>query len=133
MTGFRWTSIYALTAVLMLGLLAWIVSLVPSEDGVRDWTGQLVEGGWMAWSFPVALFFWIIAVTLIVFTFLAVRFPETPRQGVLWLKTTRGDRLFITLLGSAFINIAWLGYSGQPQWQGLLPCLVWAIAVFRYV
>ena len=31
-----------------------------------------------------------------------------PRHGVLGLDTTRGDRLFIALLGSAFIFLGWL-------------------------
>ena len=44
---------------------------------------------------------------------LAIRFPETPRVGILRIETTRGDRLFITLLGSAFINLAWLGLVGR--------------------
>ncbi|NBZ89403.1 DUF2160 domain-containing protein [Stagnihabitans tardus] len=133
MPASRWTALYALTIGVMVLILAWFASLVPIEDGQRDWTGQLVEGGWMAWSFPVALFFWLIAATLLTFTFLALRFPETPRRGVLGIRTTRGDRLFITLLGAAFLNIAWLGFSGQPQWQGLLPSLIWAIGVFRFV
>ena len=133
MTASRWTFAYLVTAAVMAAILGWITSIVPVEDGVRDWTGQLVEGGWMAWSFPVALFFWLIAATLMVFTFLALRFPEIPRRGILRIKTTRGDRLFITLLGSAFLNIIWLGWSGQPQWQALIPCLLWAIAVFRFV
>lgn len=133
MTATRWITIYLCAAGLMAAVLLWIISLVPIDDGQRDWTGQLVEGGWMAWSFPVALFFWLIAATLLVFTFLALRFPETPRRGILQIRTTRGDRLFITLLGSAFINVAWLGWSGQPQWQALVVCLFWAIAVFRFV
>ncbi len=133
MTSSRWTAIYLGTAAAMLALLLWIASHIPMDKEARDWTGQLVEGGWMAWSFPVALFFWLIAATLITFTFLALRWPETPRRGILGIKTTRGDRLFITLLGAAFINIAWLGWSGQPQWQALFPCLIWAAAVFRLV
>lgn len=133
MTSSRWTAIYLGTAAAMLALLLWIASHIPMDKEARDWTGQLVEGGWMAWSFPVALFFWLIAATLITFTFLALRWPETPRRGILGIKTTRGDRLFITLLGAAFLNIAWLGWSGQPQWQALFPCLIWAAAVFRLV
>ena len=88
---------------------------------------------WMAWTMPTAIFFAAIACLLVVFTLLAVRFPETPRTGVLGIETTRGDRLFITLLGSAFINLAWLGLSGMAQPWALLVCLVWAAAVFRWV
>lgn len=88
---------------------------------------------WMAWTWPTAIFFMVIAGLLIVFTVLAIRFPETPRVGILRIETTRGDRLFITLLGSAFINLAWLGLVGGPQWGALIVCLVYAMAVFRWV
>jgi len=88
---------------------------------------------WMAWTWPTAIFFAIIAATLVIFTVLAIKFPETPRNGVLGIETTRGDRLFITLLGSAFINLAWLGLLSAPQWGALIVCFVYAIAVFRWV
>jgi len=88
---------------------------------------------WMAWTWPTAIFFATIAALLLIFTILAIRYPETPRTGVLGIETTRGDRLFITLLGSAFVNLAWLGLSGLPQWGALVLCLIWAAAVFRWV
>lgn len=88
---------------------------------------------WMAWTWPTALFFIIIAMTLTIFTVLAIKFPETPRKGVLGMETTRGDRLFMTLLGSAFINLAWLGVVGANQPYALAICLVYALAVFRWV
>ncbi|MAS43169.1 Predicted small integral membrane protein [Albimonas donghaensis] len=88
---------------------------------------------WMAWTTETAIFFGVIAALLATFTFLAIRFPETPRTGVLGIETTRGDRLFITLLGSAFINLAWLALSGAPQPWALAICLVYAAAVFRWV
>ena len=88
---------------------------------------------WMAWTWPTAIFFMVIAALLITFTVLAIRFPETPRTGVLGIETTRGDRLFITLLGSAFINLAWLGLVGAQQPYALIVCLIYAAAVFRWV
>lgn len=88
---------------------------------------------WMAWTWPTAIFFICIATTLITFTVLAIRYPETPRMGILGMETTRGDRLFITLLGSAFINLAWLGLIGANQPYALIVCLVYAAAVFRWV
>lgn len=88
---------------------------------------------WMAWTTPTAIFFGVIALLLVIFTFLAIRYPETPRTGILRIETTRGDRLFITLLGSAFINLAWLGLSLAPQPYALLACLIFAAAVFRWV
>ncbi len=88
---------------------------------------------WMAWTWPTATFFLTIAALLIVFTVLALRYPETPRVGILRIETTRGDRLFITLLGSAFINLAWLGLTDLHQLWGLGVSLVFAILVFRFV
>jgi predicted small integral membrane protein len=88
---------------------------------------------WMAWTWPTAIFFLSIAGLLITFSVLAIKFPETPRVGILRIETTRGDRLFITLLGSAFINLIWLGLEVAPQPYALLACLVYAVLVFRYV
>ncbi|MBK4214303.1 DUF2160 domain-containing protein [Paracoccus caeni] len=88
---------------------------------------------WMAWTMPTAIFFLVIAALLILMTILAIRYPETPRVGVLRIETTRGDRLFISLLGSAFICLAWLAAFGAPLWGGLILCLVYAAAVFRWV
>ena len=88
---------------------------------------------WMAWTWPTAAFFGTIAALLITFTVLAIRYPETPRVGILRIETTRGDRLFMTLLGSAFINLAWLGLTGIAQYWALAVCVVYAAAVFRWV
>ncbi|MGR3496639.1 DUF2160 domain-containing protein [Citreimonas sp.] len=88
---------------------------------------------WMAWTWPTAIFFVVIALLLVTFTILGVKRPETPHKGVLQIETTRGDRLFITLLGSAFINLAWLGLVGVNQPFALVVCLIYAAAVFRWV
>ena len=89
---------------------------------------------WMAWTYPTALFFLVIALLLLTFTFLAIKYPETPRLGVLRIETTRGDRLFISLLGSAFIHIGWLGLIGASTlWGAPIVCLIYAAAVFRWV
>jgi predicted small integral membrane protein len=88
---------------------------------------------WMAWTGPTAIFFAVIASLLVLFTILGIKYPETPRVGILRIETTRGDRLFITLLGSAFINAGWLALSGLPQWWALGICALYAVAVFRWV
>ena len=89
---------------------------------------------WMAWTWPTALFFGFIAICLTTMTVWELKSPGGgPRRGILTLETTRGDRLFITLLGSAFINLAWLGLLSAPQWGALVVCLFYAIAVFRWV
>jgi len=133
MTASRWNTIYLVTGGILAAILAALVAAVPrTEEGI-DWFAPLIEGGWMAWTFPVALFFYVIACLLILFTLLAIRFPETPRRGVLRIETTRGDRLFISLLGSAFICVGWLFFFGAPLWGALIVCLIYAAAVFRWV
>ncbi|MHA6262290.1 DUF2160 domain-containing protein [Arenibacterium sp. CAU 1754] len=130
MTRNRWTTTYLVTAAVLLVILGLLMNFVPRDAGEWLWTEQMVKGGWMAWSFPIALFFWVIGSILVVFTLLAIRFPETPRVGILGIETTRGDRLFITLLGSAFINIAWLGLELGDQPWAMAVCAVYAAIVF---
>lgn len=88
---------------------------------------------WMAWTWPTAAFFGVIAALLVVMTVLAIRYPETPRRGILGIETTRGDRLFISLLAAGFLNLAWLGLELGPQPVALAASLVVAAGIFRYV
>ncbi|MBB4284551.1 DUF2160 domain-containing protein [Roseospira goensis] len=88
---------------------------------------------WMAWTWPTALFFIAIALILVSFTLLQQVRPTVPRVGILGIETTRGDRVFISLLGSAFINLGWLAVLGPPLWGALVLCLVYAACVFRWV
>ena len=67
---------------------------------------------WMAWTLPTAIFFVMLALTLGVMTWLAVAYPEAERVGVLRIPTTRGDRLFISLILTAVIHLAWIGLVG---------------------
>lgn len=89
---------------------------------------------WMAWTPETAYFFIFIACCLVAMTVWEVLVPGgDPRHGVLGLDTTRGDRLFISLLGSAFINLAWLGVIGGSLWPAVGISVLYAIAVFRWV
>jgi predicted small integral membrane protein len=88
---------------------------------------------WMAWTLPTAIFFVVIALLLITFTILQIRYPTVERVGILGIPTTRGDRLFISLLGSAFINLAWLAMVGPPLWGALAVALIYAAVVFWLV
>ena len=89
---------------------------------------------WMAWTWPTAAFFAFVLLCLVSMSVWEYYSPGgAPRRGVLRLDTTRGDRLFISLLGSAFIFLAWLGIMGTPLWVPLGIAIVYAIAVFRWV
>src|SRR6202051_3023892 len=67
---------------------------------------------WMAWTLPTAIFFALLACTLAVMTWLAIAYPEAERVGVLRIPTTRGDRLFISLIMAAVIHLLWIGLVG---------------------
>ncbi len=88
---------------------------------------------WMAWTLPTAVFFLSIGALLIGMSVLHMKYPSTPRIGVLGIETMRGDRLFISLLGSAFINLAWIGLFNAPQYGALIICGLFAAIVFRWV
>lgn len=92
-----------------------------------------MDVAWMAWTWPTAIFFVLIALTLVGMTLWQVVSPSVERVGVLRIKTTRGDRLFITLLGTAFINLAWLGFIGPNLWWALVVAALYGLAVFRWV
>jgi predicted small integral membrane protein len=90
--------------------------------------------GWMAWTGETAAFFVFIGSLLVGMTVWELRAPGGgQRRGILALETTRGDRLFIALLGSAFIHLAWLGLFGVPLWGAAAVSIVFALAVFRWV
>jgi predicted small integral membrane protein len=87
---------------------------------------------WMAWTVPTATFFITIFLTLTCMTIWQVISPTTDRRGFLPLSTTRGDRLFIGLLSSAYINLAWLGFTDMTIWISFVAGLVWMVIVMRW-
>jgi predicted small integral membrane protein len=95
-----------------------------------------MNANWMGWTLPTALFFLAIAAVLTGMGVLHKLIPRNePRVGLLGIATQRGDRLFVSLLGSAFIHLAWLGLmpTSAPLWFASLASLVYAGLVFRFV
>jgi predicted small integral membrane protein len=104
---------------------------------------------WMAWTLPTAIFFALLSCTLAVMTWLAIAYPEAERVGILRIPTTRGDRLFISLIMAAVIHLAWIGLVGtntiwtlpigeegielSSLWLATVISLVSAVAIFRTV
>jgi predicted small integral membrane protein len=88
---------------------------------------------WMAWTLPTAAFFIFIGLAIATMGVWEFFSPGgAPRRGIFGIDTTRGDRLFISLLGSAFIFLGWLGFLGAPLWWPLVVALLWAAFVFRF-
>ena len=104
---------------------------------------------WMAWTLPTAIFFVMLSLTLGVMTWLAVAYPEAERIGILRIPTTRGDRLFISLVLAAVIHLLWIAFAGTETiatlpigedgveisslWLASLISLLSAVAIFRTV
>jgi predicted small integral membrane protein len=104
---------------------------------------------WMAWTLPTAIFFALLACTLATMTWLAVAYPEAERVGVLRIPTTRGDRLFVSLIMAAVIHLLWIAFVGTDSvatlpigeegtelsslWLATVISLVSAVAIFRTV
>ncbi|MBC17992.1 conserved protein of unknown function [Pseudodesulfovibrio profundus] len=87
---------------------------------------------WMAWTPVTAGFFTFIVLMLIGMTIWEVVSPTVARRGFLPLTTTRGDRLFISLLGSAYIHLAWVGLTTFPVWVATIIAVCFLIIIMRW-
>jgi predicted small integral membrane protein len=91
-----------------------------------------VNLSWMAWTWPSIAFF-IAVVSSIVAMGVWEKFSPggNPRRGVFGIDTTRGDRLFISWLGTGFIQMGWLAFFGTPLWGALALSIGWVVFVFN--
>ena len=105
------------------------------EEKGFSWTDPLWPEFWMAWTpATLALFAGLFAAIAAIGVLEALRHRDgLERKGIFGLATTLGDRLFIALLGSVCIFLAWLGLVGQPVWTPLAASIGWGIFVFRKV
>ena len=88
----------------------------------------------MAWTWQTATFFVVIALLLAgMATWEHFSPGGAPRRGILGFQTTRGDRLFISLLLAAYIHLIWLAATRLPLWGASVVALVAAVLVFRKV
>ncbi len=87
---------------------------------------------WMAWTVPTAVFFITIALILTAMTIWETVSPTIERRGFLPIATTRGDRLFIGLLGSAYIHLAWVGMTDLSIYIALGISVVWMMVLMRW-
>ncbi len=89
---------------------------------------------WMAWTWQtVAFFVFVVLAIASMGVWEYFRPGGDPRRGILGLDTTRGDRLFVSMLGSGFINIFWLGLFGPPLWGAVIISILFFGAVFKWV
>ena len=87
---------------------------------------------WMAWTPVTAAFFGVIVLMLAGMTVWQIVSPSIARRGFLPIVTTRGDRLFISLLGSAYIHLAWLGLTDLAVWIATVISVDFLVTVMRW-
>lgn len=87
---------------------------------------------WMAWTLPTAIFFIVIALILVAMTAWQIVAPSPERRGFLPLPTTPGDRLFVGLLVTAYLHLAWIGLTQASLWIMFAISLVWMAVVMKW-
>lgn len=87
---------------------------------------------WMVWTLPTAIFFSSIAAMLAGMTVWEILSPTIERKGFLPIATTRGDRLFISLLSAAFIHLGVIGFTSLSIWIALAVSAVWLLVLMRW-
>lgn len=99
-----------------------------------NWLYTHIGASWMQWTGITAVFFSAVILMLLGMIVTQLVYPTVERRGFLPLRTTRGDRLFIGLLSSAYIHLLWLGVlpAGWPLWLATLISFIWVCSVLRW-
>ncbi len=87
---------------------------------------------WMAWTPMTASFFIFIGLLLTCMTVWQILSPTVERKGLLPMATTRGDRLFIGLLGGCYILLAWIGLTELSLWIALALAFLFLFLSLRF-
>jgi predicted small integral membrane protein len=87
---------------------------------------------WMYWTTPTAIFFISIFLMLIGMFVWELVSPTIERKGFLLIPITRGTRFFLGLLGSAYIHLAWIGFTDLNLWYATVFSVVWMVVVMRW-
>jgi predicted small integral membrane protein len=86
----------------------------------------------MAWTLPTAIFFAALGLLLAVLVVWGLVAPSVPRKGFLPMRTTRGDRVFLGIIGGLFIQLGWIGLTEASQWGAVLLSLLLLLATCRW-
>lgn len=87
---------------------------------------------WMHWTIPTLLFLGFIILLLISLTVWDIKDPGYAREGLLPIETTRGDRVFMSLLLTGCTFCLWLYVFSQTLvWIVLLIGVVLATSVIK--
>lgn len=85
---------------------------------------------WMVWTSATVVFAIAVLASLLAVTVLAILVPSTPRKGFLPMPTARGDRIYISLLGTGLVMVVFVVLTDLPLPVGLtIAVLLWAIPI----
>jgi predicted small integral membrane protein len=88
---------------------------------------------WMYWTLPTLFFLGSIILLLTTLTIWDVKDPGYAREGLLPIETTRGDRVFMSLLITGCTFCLWLiTFSSSTAWAVLLVGAVAAVGVIKF-
>lgn len=87
--------------------------------------------GWMYWTWQSAVFFGAILGCIAFLTMVDLRRPAGHRKGWLPIATTRGDRLFLSIIAAIGLHLIWIAVAGlNAVWAASLGAVVLAVALF---
>lgn len=75
---------------------------------------------WMYWAVPTLLFLGFILLMLVGLSIWDANDPGWGRQGLLPIETTRGDRVFMSILTTGIFFCLWLYFLGTTAIWGVL-------------
>lgn len=88
---------------------------------------------WMHWTLPTIIFLGSIITLLITLTTWDINDPGYAREGILPIETTRGDRVFMSLLLTGCTFCFWLyTFSLTAVWAVLIIGAVIALFVIKF-
>lgn len=88
---------------------------------------------WMYWTLPTLIFIGSIITLLITLSFWDMKDPGYAREGLLPIETTRGDRVFMSILVTGCTFCIWLfTVSMTAVWAVLLLGAAAAVFIIKF-
>jgi predicted small integral membrane protein len=88
------------------------------------------EFRWMQWNWAGSVFFILLFLSIAGLTVWDAIAPGSSKKRLLPIATTRGDRLFIGIMGSIGLALLWLALIGnQALWLALLLVATYNVAL----
>lgn len=88
---------------------------------------------WMYWVVPTLLFLGFILLMLVGLSIWDANDPGWARQGILPIETTRGDRVFMSILTTGIFFCLWLYFAGTTAiWGVLVAGAVAAVGIMNF-